>query len=497
MAARANVSPLPGRATIATTTATTTTRRRRGRFSEVFRTITRFCRRSVDKSSCNNKIKTRAGSRSDCSHLLPDDHEHPIPGIVNSKCRNNDFSNTPTTTQPVSPKSLTTTLDANSSRVCSDASLLQSLRSPSSMRAVYNFNIFEDDTATESPYSNKSSHHNHSIHDHSNKNEEGRSASEELSAAYQELVDELGGTVNVEELPGDENDAAAAAAYHGDALHPDAALGDIKSSSRAGSSTISIVSEKSSATVERHPSKRNLTPITTISSVLHDFDKALSAPSENGSTDTLTLSIRCGNALTDQLPAYGNTHYLSIAGDCMQKLREASGSRARSYSSKSWDAESNPDSPDSPTLSQKILSSAGTERRNLLRIKSMASFKASARAFHLALPAIFDPASSQRDVPPATSSRSGEADSGGSRLHKNKSTRTLRNKASFKNTLRRIKTFANLSVPYPPHSLKGKTLDELACLGGRSYFKLPCEYAPAPLQLPKCIVATTLYLLRY
>ncbi|KAI5305763.1 hypothetical protein KEM56_003388 [Ascosphaera pollenicola] len=459
----------------------------RKKLSEAFRTISRFCRRS-DKTS---STKARAGSRSDCSQLLPDES---IPRIIHSKCRSslNDGRNrhTLTLTQPVSPNSLATnTLDGNaSSRVCSDGSFLQSLRSPSSMRAVYNFNIFEDETATESPFSDNYKDYDHGHdHDHRHSRHEARSASEELSAAYQELVDELRGRA---ESPGIENLVGKDC----EGLHPHTAFGgDAK---MPASSSVSVVSERSTATVERHPSKRNLTPITTISSVLHDFDKALSAPSDSGSAETSPLSMRCGNALAEDAPPRGNNHYLSIAGDCIQKSRERSGSRARSCSSRSWDADSGAGSPESPTLSQRILSSSGTERRNLLRIKSMASFKASARAFHLGLPGVFDPASSQREVP-SISPRASEAESGGSRIHRNKSTRTLRNKASFKNTLRRIKTLANLSVPYPPHSLKGKTLDELARLGGHSYFKLPHEYAPAPLQLPKCIVGTTLYLLRF
>lgn len=270
------------------------------------------------------------------------------------------------------------------------------------MRAVYNFNIFEDETATESPYSDK-----YKIQAHDR--DQARSASEELSAAYQELVDELRGGGDDDERPespGIENENVVGKGCEG--LHPNTAFnnqggaggggggGELKPSPSRAGSTVSIISERSTATVERHPSKRNLTPVTTIGSVLHDFDKALSARSDSGSAETVPLSLRCGNAFVEDPLLRGNSHYLSIAGDCIQKLRERTGSRARSFSSRSWDADSRAGSPESPTLSQRILSSAGTERRNLLRIKSMASFRASARAFHLNLPGVFDPAGSQR-----------------------------------------------------------------------------------------------------
>lgn len=43
-------------------------------------------------------------------------------------------------------------------------------------------------------------------------------------------------------------------------------------------------------------------------------------------------------------------------------------------------------------------------------------------------------------------------------------------------------------------SLRGKTVENLARLGGHSYLILPSDLAPAPLQLPACLVATVMYL---
>lgn len=61
--------------------------------------------------------------------------------------------------------------------------------------------------------------------------------------------------------------------------------------------------------------------------------------------------------------------------------------------------------------------------------------------------------------------------------------------------LRRTKTFANLRFRHVPMtSLRGKTVENLARLGGHSYLILPSDIAPAPLQLPACLVATVMYL---
>lgn len=61
--------------------------------------------------------------------------------------------------------------------------------------------------------------------------------------------------------------------------------------------------------------------------------------------------------------------------------------------------------------------------------------------------------------------------------------------------LRRTKTFANLRFRQQPmSSLRGKTVETLARLGGHTYLMLPADLAPAPLMLPACIVAAVIYL---
>lgn len=61
--------------------------------------------------------------------------------------------------------------------------------------------------------------------------------------------------------------------------------------------------------------------------------------------------------------------------------------------------------------------------------------------------------------------------------------------------LRRTKTFANFARRTSPMtSLRGKSVENLARLGGHSYLVLPSDLAPFPMQLPACIVATVMYL---
>ncbi|KAE8144303.1 hypothetical protein BDV25DRAFT_145757 [Aspergillus avenaceus] len=67
--------------------------------------------------------------------------------------------------------------------------------------------------------------------------------------------------------------------------------------------------------------------------------------------------------------------------------------------------------------------------------------------------------------------------------------------ASPKRALRRMKTFAGLSPrAYEMKALRGRTLENLARLGGHSFLDLPVDFAPATLRLPTCFVATISYL---
>ncbi|KAJ6037056.1 hypothetical protein N7540_001335 [Penicillium herquei] len=63
--------------------------------------------------------------------------------------------------------------------------------------------------------------------------------------------------------------------------------------------------------------------------------------------------------------------------------------------------------------------------------------------------------------------------------------------------LRRTKTFASLAHRSSPmSSLQGRSIEDIARLGGHSFLILPYHLAPMALQLPVCIVAMVLYLRR-
>ncbi|KAJ5697520.1 hypothetical protein N7488_011204 [Penicillium malachiteum] len=63
--------------------------------------------------------------------------------------------------------------------------------------------------------------------------------------------------------------------------------------------------------------------------------------------------------------------------------------------------------------------------------------------------------------------------------------------------LRRSKTFASLAHRSSPmSSLRGRSIEDIARLGGHSFLILPFYLAPTALQLPACIVAMVMYLRR-
>lgn len=82
------------------------------------------------------------------------------------------------------------------------------------------------------------------------------------------------------------------------------------------------------------------------------------------------------------------------------------------------------------------------------------------------------------------------------KIHSMRSTLYLRKPKNMDTvSLRRMKTFASLSSRYyQMDSLKGRSIEALAQLGGYSFLMLPADFAPTPLKLPACIVATASYL---
>ena len=84
------------------------------------------------------------------------------------------------------------------------------------------------------------------------------------------------------------------------------------------------------------------------------------------------------------------------------------------------------------------------------------------------------------------------------RIRSMRSSLSLGSPVSSTRTLRRRRTVVGVrSIASAMTSLSGKPLDSLARLGGHSFLFLPPEFAPAPLRLPVCFVATAAYLRRF
>lgn len=103
---------------------------------------------------------------------------------------------------------------------------------------------------------------------------------------------------------------------------------------------------------------------------------------------------------------------------------------------------------------------------------------------------LFLPVEEEDDLPKRSNSLLG-------RIRSVKSSLALNRKNSGRRVLRRIKTIANLAVQYPIGELKGKSLEDLARLGGLGYLNLPEGYGPRTLALPICFASAMGYLLEH
>ncbi|KAK2801499.1 hypothetical protein FQN50_007715 [Emmonsiellopsis sp. PD_5] len=248
------------------------------------------------------------------------------------------------------------------------------------------------------------------------------------------------------------------------------------------SSNQTLLSDKSCVTIQHDPSKRCRSPIATIDSRLQVDD--------NGPfSDKNRLSS-------------GNIDAMNIPAQKGQVFPAGNGSSSNNGPGISLDGPSrSSDIPEtfrissrSSDMSRRMFSSSCTARREVLRSRALIRFNISCEALGIEI----------APQPQAVSTNSEEKDpklehpvSFLGRIRSVKSNLGEKHKKSAQRTLRRIKTMANLNIQYPIGSLKGKSLEDLARLGGLSYFNLPSKYGPAPLKLPTCFTSSMLYLLRY
>ncbi|KAK2741311.1 hypothetical protein FQN55_008408 [Onygenales sp. PD_40] len=252
------------------------------------------------------------------------------------------------------------------------------------------------------------------------------------------------------------------------------------------SSNQTLLSDKSCVTVQRDPSKRCRSPIATIDSRLQ--------VDENGPfSDKNAIRLSSGNSDAVNIPAQkgqifpvGNGHGSSSNnGPCISldgPSRSSDIPETFRISSRSSD------------MSRRMFSGCCTARREVLRSRALIRFNISCEALGIEIappPQVVSTNSEEQDQKPEHPSTFL------GRIRSVKSNLGEKHKNSAKRTLRRIKTIANLNIQYPLDSLKGKGLEDLARLGGLSYFSLPSKYSPAPLKLPTCFTSSMLYLLRY
>lgn len=371
-------------------------------------------------------------------------------------------------------------------------------------------------------------------------------SSEKLSHAYQELVDAL--AANADPFVPSSPD------IHDPCSPPDLAnpVEQLPMPCRRASNQ-SVLSEKSTSTVQRYPSRHCSPPLmNNIDSILQNFDfqnsgddnkdkepsdeKPESEEKQRDEEEDAPVLFSLTPQSAEKRPSGNDSHQqqhlanASSSSNDRSFLKSKSGSQPLSGSSKSWGcfSRSRKSQPSSASLSHKILFTSGDERRDLLRMKSMTSLKASAKAFGLNIPGVNEfrppevpgmsvsdadvrgiarrlltltPESSGKPSSGETSDTTALAKGGGhtlrGRLRSVRSSLQVKRRPKMKKTLRRIKTMTNISVQFPPHSLKGKSLEELVRLGGDGSLRLPLHYAPAPLRLPAGIAACCVFLTRY
>ncbi|ODH46398.1 hypothetical protein GX48_07525 [Paracoccidioides brasiliensis] len=250
------------------------------------------------------------------------------------------------------------------------------------------------------------------------------------------------------------------------------------------SSNQTMQSDGSWATVQRDPSKRCKSPIATIDSRTPSENKnpfadrhALRYSFDVTSSEEIPQPHRqlsCGNR--EQNSCCNNRRSLSVF---WQSSRGHVPPRA---SSRSLDE-----------ISSRIFCGPGAPRRERIRSRAIIRFNTSAEGLGIVLPTKSgrEMINSEGDcIPERSNSILG-------RIRSVRSNIGLRHRNSAKRTLRRIKTMANLTLRYPIDQLKGKSLEELTRLGGKSYFDLPERYGPHALILPTCFSSTMNYLLKY
>ncbi|EGC44433.1 conserved hypothetical protein [Histoplasma capsulatum var. duboisii H88] len=257
------------------------------------------------------------------------------------------------------------------------------------------------------------------------------------------------------------------------------------SKSKRQFSNQTLLSDESSDTVQRRPSKRCRSPIATMDS------KILS---ENDSQFSDIQSIRgsCMISPDDILKPSGLFAFSERDPNSCSR-NESHRSCDGSAQSTCAPVPSRISTRSSENISNRIVSDTTIPQRHTLRSMVLNRLRISIDVLEIVLPT-----KSQENISNPVEEAAGSprrSDSFLGRIRSVKSNLGLNRNNSGRRALRRIQTFANLPVQYHIGELRGKRLQDLARLGGLSYLNLPEGYGPRNLALPTCFASTMGYLL--
>ncbi|KAL1956036.1 hypothetical protein VTO42DRAFT_7851 [Malbranchea cinnamomea] len=249
------------------------------------------------------------------------------------------------------------------------------------------------------------------------------------------------------------------------------------------------VSEKSNGTVHHDPSKRCTSTLTT--AVESRFQEIINPFSDQNTIERRSETFNCEENTESAKLSLIPRHLLSSDDGESGAGPSWGRSLARSSESAALQMPSRRTSRSSDSISRRILDRTGAELMDRKRSTALLNFNTSAEALGLN-PLERTPRQASHNN---STDQTNTAFSSGSLLNRLRNAKSIQTLKRSKSVLRRMRTMANIKADFMPGTLKGKSLEEIARVGGESIINMPYAYSPGPLRLPTCIAATVSYLL--
>ncbi|KOC13529.1 hypothetical protein AFLA70_347g001290 [Aspergillus flavus AF70] len=277
-------------------------------------------------------------------------------------------------------------------------------------------------------------------------------------------------------------------------------LGPFEDRKASDRTTLSQKSDLTSVTVSHHSSKRTLTPI-----ALFHKENVRQSPFDELGESCRRVSSYYPILEPSMTTTSSATQASSYCGDMNPEIAHMAGMLAKSGNP--FDQESFHDHENLPLVtSSRTVSRDSTWSFHIDRHTAAVAFNELAAQIHL-VPLDLDNYESDKEFGPAApvddpnvigdNEPPRRRDRVLGRIRVMRSTLHMKAQPAVTHTrtLRRMKTLANFSSRSCELSaLKGRSLENLARLGGHSFLSFPVEFAPAILRLPTCFVATISYL---